>query len=102
MKIQQIWASLLGAVSATIGILRFIPATKLNITPSDGVIHIITGIIFIAGAWMKNGKYVNISNLVLGVFYTIWGIASGPEWPHVITGAITIGLSALFVRKARQ
>ena len=92
MKINQIWASLIGLVSLTIGILRFvIPSLGVSIPPMDGTIHIATGIAFLAGAWISKGQFVNNTNLLLGVFYIIFGIR-GFNWPHIIVGTISVAI----------
>jgi hypothetical protein len=69
MKVQRIWASFIGIASATIGILKFISIVDIPI--SDASIHIITGIIFLLGAWVSKGGYVSRVNFVLGLFYII-------------------------------
>ena len=95
MKIHRIWASVIGVASVTIGILRFIiPTLSLSIPPLDGIIHIVTGAVFIAGAWINGGKYVSKTNLWCGVFYIIFGVI-GLNWPHIIVGVLSslIGLT---------
>lgn len=95
MKINQVWASIIGLASLTIGILRFnIPSLSLRIPLVDGTIHVATGIAFLTGAWIKKGKYVNNTNLCLGVFYIIFGI-SGFNWAHIIVGTISLAMALM-------
>jgi hypothetical protein len=93
MKIlmQQAWASIIGLASTTIGILKF--SSIVHIPTLDAVIHIITGAIFIAGAWINKGRYVGQTNRYLGIFYIAFG-AIGANWAHIIIGiaSILIGL----------
>jgi len=97
MRIQQIFARIVGSVSLVIGILRFfIPALASNIPSLDGIIHIVTGTGFIGGAWLSKGQYVNKSNLWLGVFYILFGV-NGNNYPHIILGVISV-LIGLFVK----
>jgi hypothetical protein len=90
MIIQRIWALLIGSVSTTIAILKFV--SIVNIPAPDALIHISTGIIFLAGALVSKGKYVRKTNLWLGIFYIIFG---GVEinWPHIIAGVVSILIS---------
>ena len=95
MIIQKSWAWLIGLASLIIGILRFfIPVLHANIPPLDGIIHIVTGVGFLLGAWIYKGKYVHKTNLWLGTFYIMFGIIC-LNIPHIIAGVIstTIALS---------
>src|SRR5436190_1046621 len=94
MMIQRIFASIIGAATVTIGILKFV--SIINIPTLDALIHIITGIIFIAGAWMQKGKYIRITNLCLGAFYILFGIIGNFNWPHIIAGIISVVISLAF------
>jgi len=67
---------------------------------SDAWIHVITGIGFIGGAWIQKGKFVRITNLILGIFYIGFGIAGGFNWPHIMAGLISIVL-VLVVKPAK-
>lgn len=52
MKIDRIWATIIGWFHLH-GVLRFfIHYLSLSIPPLDGIIHIITRLGFIAGAWL--------------------------------------------------
>ena len=91
MKINQVWASIIGLAFLTIGVLIFIIPSlslSLSIAPVDGAIHVATVISFLTGIWIKKGKYVNNPNIFLGVFYIIFGI-SGFNWAHIIIGTIS-------------
>ena len=90
MRIQQVWASLVGIISTVIGILKFI--SVVNIPALDASIHIITGIAFIVGAWIGKGRYVRQTNLWLGIFYIIFGTV-GMNWPHIIVGIVSVIIS---------
>ncbi len=94
MIIQRIWASVIGVASIIIGILKFL--SIVNIPATDALIHIITGIIFIAGAWIQKGKYVRITNLCLGIIYILFGLLGGFNWPHIIAGIISVIISLTF------
>jgi hypothetical protein len=94
MNIQRIFATLIGIVTIIIGTLKFL--SIVNIPTSDALIHIITGIIFIGGAWIQHGKYVIITNLLLGIFYISFGITGNFNWPHIIAGIISVAIGLLF------
>src|SRR6266487_2741414 len=94
MIIQRIWASVIGLASIIIGILKFL--SIVNIPATDALIHIITGIIFISGAWIQKGKYVRITNLCLGIIYILFGLLGGFNWPHIIAGIISVIISLTF------
>jgi len=47
--IQRAWASVIGVASATIGILAF--CSIVHIPGLDALVHIVTGVLFIGGAW---------------------------------------------------
>ncbi len=94
MMIQRIFASIMGVATVTIGILKFL--SIVNIPTLDALIHIITGIIFIAGAWMQKGKHVRMTNLYLGAFYILFGIIGNFNWPHIIAGIISVVISLAF------
>lgn len=102
MKIPRIFAMLIGLVTITAGTLRFIPDTLhpiVNIPLADAVIHIITGAIFIGGAWIKKGKYVRATNLLLGAFYILFGAVEF-NLPHIILGIISFVIS-LIIKPAK-
>jgi uncharacterized membrane protein len=92
MAIQRTWASIIGVASATIGILNF--TSIVHIPTLDAVIHIITGAIFIAGAWINKGQYVSRTNRWLGIFYIVFG-AIGVNWAHIIVGVVSILIGLL-------
>lgn len=90
--IQRTWASVIGVASAVIGILKF--TSIVHIPTLDVLIHIITGIIFIAGAWINKGQYVGQTNRWLGVFYIVFE-AIGTNWAHIIVGVVSILIGLL-------
>lgn len=92
VAIQRTWASVIGFASTFIGILKF--ASIVHIPALDALIHIITGIIFIAGAWVNEGQYVSTTNRLLGIFYILFG-AIGVNWAHIITGIVSVLISLL-------
>ncbi len=95
MRIQQIWASIIGSATLLIGTLRFfIPVLNTNIPLLDGIIHIVTGGCFITGAWAQNGQYVSRVNRWIGFFYVLFG-ANGNSYPHMIVGLISILMSMI-------
>ena len=94
MIVQRAWASLIGLASTVIGMLRLF--SLVNIPFTDALIHIVTGILFIAGAWLQGGKYVRIANIFLGVVYILFGIVGNFNWPHMIAGGISILVGAAF------
>lgn len=91
MAIQRAWASVIGVASTTIGILKF--SAIVHIPTLDALVQIVTGVIFIAGAWINKGEYVGQANRWLGIFYIVFG-AMGMNWAHIIVGvaSILIGL----------
>ena len=93
MAIQRTWASVIGVTSTAIGILKF--SSVVQIPTLDALTHIITGVIFIAGAWINKGQYVSKTNRWLGIFYIVFG-AIGVNVAHIVVGtaSIIIGLLA--------
>jgi hypothetical protein len=92
MIIQRTWASVIGVASTTIGILKF--SSIVHIPTLDALIHIITGAIFIAGAWINKGQYVSRTNRWLGIFYIVFG-AIGVNWAHIVAGIVSILIGLL-------
>ncbi|HET9824934.1 MAG TPA: hypothetical protein VFP87_06340 [Chitinophagaceae bacterium] len=92
--IQRIWAALIGFVSTIIGVLKFL--SVVNIPAMDAWVHVITGLGFIAGAFVQQGRFVKITNLCLGALYVIFGIAGGFNLPHIIAGIISIAVGLIF------
>ena len=92
MAIQRTWASVIGVASITIGILKF--SSIVHIPTLDALIHIITGLIFLAGAWINKGQYVNRTNRWLGIFYIIFG-AIGVNVAHIVAGIVSIIIGLL-------
>ena len=93
MAIQRTWASVIGVTATAIGILKF--SSVVHIPTLDALTHIITGVIFIAGAWINKGQYVSKTNRWLGIFYIVFG-AIGVNVAHIVVGtaSIIIGLLA--------
>lgn len=87
MVIQRAWASVIGVASATIGILTF--CSIVHIPGLDALVHIVTGTIFIGGAWIKKGQYVGQTNRYLGIFYIVFGAIS-MNWAHIIVGIVSM------------
>jgi hypothetical protein len=92
MATQRTWASLIGVASTIIGILKF--GSIVHIPTLDALVHIITGVIFIAGAWINKGQYVGQTNRYLGIFYIVFG-AIGMNWAHIIVGIVSILIGLL-------
>jgi hypothetical protein len=81
-----------GVASTAIGILKF--GSIVNVPTLDALVHIVTGIIFIAGAWINKGQYVGTTNRWLGIFYIVFG-AIGMNWAHIIVGIVSILIGLL-------
>jgi hypothetical protein len=90
--IQRTWASVIGVASTAIGILTF--CSIVHIPTLDAVIHIITGVIFIASAWINEGQYVGQTTRWLGIFYIIFG-AIGVNVAHIGIGILSILIGLL-------
>jgi hypothetical protein len=90
--IQRTWASVIGIASTIIGVLKF--ALIVHIPTLDALIHIVTGVIFIAGAWINKGQYVSKTNCWLGIFYIGFG-AIGLNWAHIIAGTVSLIIGLL-------
>ena len=90
---QRTCASVIGVASTVIGILKF--SSIVHILTLDALIHIITGLTFIAGAWINKGQFVSKTNRWLGIFYIVFG-AIGVNVAHIVVGtaSIIIGLLA--------
>ena len=92
MIIERTWASVIGVASTTTGILKF--ASIVHIPMLDASVHIVTGVIFIAGAWINKGEYIGQTNRYLGIFYIVFG-AIGMNWAHIIVGIVSILIGLL-------
>jgi hypothetical protein len=92
LVIQRTWASIIGAASTAIGILTL--CSVVHIPTLDAVIHVITGVMFLAGAWINKGQYVGQTNRWLGIFYIVFG-AIGMNWAHIIAGIVSILIGLL-------
>jgi hypothetical protein len=92
MIIQRAWASVTGCASTIIGILKF--GSVVPIPTSDALVHIVTGVIFVAGAWINKGQYVGKTIRWLGIFYIVFG-AIGMNWAHIIVGIVSILIGLL-------
>jgi len=90
--IQRTWASVIGVASTAIGILIF--CSSVHIPALDAVIHIITGVIFIGGAWINKGQYVGRTIRWLGIFYIVFG-AIGVNVAHIVVGILSILIGLL-------
>ncbi len=90
--IERAWASVIGLASTTIGILKF--GSIVHIPTLDASVHIITGVIFLVGAWINKGQYVGQTNRYLGIFYIVFG-AIGMNWAHIIVGIVSILIGLL-------
>jgi hypothetical protein len=92
MLLQRTWASVIGLASTTIGILKF--ASIVHIPTLDALVHIITGVTFIAGPWINKGQYVRQTNRWLGIFYIVFG-AIGANLAHSVAGVVSLLISLL-------
>jgi uncharacterized membrane protein len=90
--IQRTWASVIGFASTTIGILKF--SSIVHIPTLDALIHILTGVIFIAGAWIAKGQYVSKTNRWLGIFYIVFGVI-GLNVAHIVAGIVSLIIGLL-------
>ena len=90
--IQRTWASVIGVASTAIGVLTF--SSIVHIPTLDAVIHIVTGAIFIGGAWINKAQYVGQTNRWLGISYIVFG-AIGVNWAHIIVGIVSILIGLL-------
>lgn len=90
--IQRAWASIIGLVSITIALLTF--SAVVHIPTLDALLHLVTGVFFIAGAWIKKGHYVSQANRWLGILYIAAG-ALGVNWPHIVAGIVTLMIGLL-------
>jgi len=90
--IQRTWASVIGVASTAIGILTF--CSIVHIPTLDAVIHIVTGAIFIAGAWINKGQYVGRTIRWLGIFYIVFG-AIGVNVAHIVVGILSVLIGLL-------
>src|SRR5206468_8601272 len=85
--IQRTWASVIGVASTAIGILTF--CSIVHIPTLDAVIHMVTGAIFIAGAWINKGQYVGRTIRWLGIFYIVFG-AIGVNVDNIVVVILSI------------
>ena len=90
--IERVWASVIGLASTAIGILKF--GSIVHIPTLDALVHVITGVIFLSGAWINKGQYVGQTNRYLGIFYIVFG-AIGMNWAHIIVGIVSILIGLL-------
>ena len=82
MKFQRLWAGLLGTGFLVVGVLRFIRiqgVTDLSVPqPIHGAIHLITGVALFWGAFRDRGKYAELVNRWVGLFFVVLGLLGLP------------------------
>ena len=109
MRLQRLWACLLGTGFIIVGILRFIPIE--NVTgwqtpePIHGLLHLSTGAVSFWSAWVTQGRYAEWVNRWFGMFWLLLGIfgnlglleavealAFSDNGVHLIVGVISVAL----------
>lgn len=99
-NLAKLYATVLGAVLTLVGILGFIPGLAPNgnllgifaIDPVHNVIHILSGVVALAVAFMANGAYARWYALVFGIVYglvTVIGFIQGTT----VLGLINVNLA---------
>jgi hypothetical protein len=93
MIIQRIWAFLIGTASVVIGILRILSIAGIPLR--DAIVHLASGLLFIAGAWISGGRYVSFFNILLGIFYIAYG-SLYLNLAHSIAGLVSCFIGLFF------
>jgi len=99
-NIARLYATVLGAVLTLVGILGFVPALApggnllgiFAIDPIHNIVHILSGVVGLAVAYLANGAYSRWYAGVFGVVYglvTIVGFIEG----NTVLGLITVNLA---------
>jgi hypothetical protein len=86
-RFLQIWSGLIGVISIVVALFGFSGA--LTIGRLDAGVHLITGLLFLAGALFKKGAFVGFINLLLGVFFVIFAVAES-NLPHGVVGVLSV------------
>lgn len=78
MNYNKLVAQILGIVLVLIGILGFVMTSPLfgtfALNTVHNVIHLVTGAILLAGAYMAGGRNARLTNMVLGGVYILVAI----------------------------
>ena len=81
-NLPKLYAQVLGAVLALVGILGFVPALSLNsnnllgifaIDPLHNIIHLLSGIVGLSAGFLSSGHY---ARLYAGVFGAVYGLVT--------------------------
>lgn len=108
--INRLTAIILGAVLVLVGLLGFVNDPVLGIFEVDAVhnvIHLLTGGVLLAAAFMNNGVHVRMVNITLGAVYLLVAILgfvapsllgsimqynAADNWLHLFLGVVLVGV----------
>lgn len=78
MKLQRICAVIIGAGFVVVGVMRFFALEQLAgweiPEPVHGALHLVTGALWFASAWIRQGAYARQANRWLGLFWLSLGV----------------------------
>jgi hypothetical protein len=108
-NINRTVAMVLGGILLLVGLLGFVMDPILGIFEVDAlhnVVHLLTGGILLAAAFLNNGEYVRTVNITLGVVYLLVALLGfiapaalgslfqfnmADNWLHVLLGVVLVG-----------
>lgn len=108
--INRLTAIILGAILVLVGLLGFVMDPVLGIfdvDPVHNVVHLLTGGVLLAAAFMNNGAHVRNVNITLGAVYLLVALLGfvtpsllgsiidfnmADNWLHVFLGVVLVGV----------
>lgn len=78
MRLARLWATVIGCGFLVVGVLRFVrlegvPGWDVP-EPVHGLLHLVSGALWLAAAWAYRGRYVGPVNRWLGLFWLVIGV----------------------------
>lgn len=109
-NVNRIVAMILGGILLLVGLIGFVNDPILGLFEVDtlhNVVHLLTGAVLLAAAFINNGEYARTVNITLGVVYLLVALLGfiapdaldnvmqfnmADNWLHVLLGVILVGV----------
>ncbi|MGP3961296.1 hypothetical protein ACTWPT_35395 [Nonomuraea sp. 3N208] len=80
----RIWSSIVGTGFVIVGVMRFVALPDMpgweTPEPLHGILHLVTGALWLAAAVLRQGRYASSVTRWLGVFWLAVGVAGEAGW----------------------